>query len=458
MNKEFFKQLARIIPINTITVPEGRVRNFDDPAEAKDLSKLQASIMEAGLIMPVLIHSNGDLIAGERRMRAISQISTPYSFLGKPVPPRYIPVIVAEGLSEAERLRLEIYENKHRRNVSPVDEARATARLFSLLEAERERAIQAAESPEEAPPKLMLDEFITEVNEREPGAAARKEIQQQKKVDAYLEMYPNEELMLRQQSSLKGMERYVDQMMANREQVAQAARTPKNPDLNFIHGNAIEVLKTLPAKSFDCIIMDPPYGTNRHKDKSRGELIQQRDFDDSPEETLALIKAVADQFPTICKEKAHLYCFCDITMFQPISTVLLMSGFSVFKRPLIWNKNGRGPAGHADYEPSRTYECIIFGNRGPKPWPHKQPSDLITCTPSQDKSEHPDRKPAQLYAELLSQSCTAGDSVLDPFCGAGTVFEAAQQLQLYATGIELSERYAPAAQRKTLYLPEKEIA
>jgi DNA modification methylase len=47
------------------------------------------------------------------------------------------------------------------------------------------------------------------------------------------------------------------------------------------------------------------------------------------------------------------------------------------------------------------------------------------------------QKPVDLYRDFLMRSCRAGDSVLDPFCGSGTIFAAAHGLKVKATGIEV---------------------
>jgi len=46
-------------------------------------------------------------------------------------------------------------------------------------------------------------------------------------------------------------------------------------------------------------------------------------------------------------------------------------------------------------------------------------------------------KPASLYLDLLARSVQPGDSVLDPCCGLGPIFPAANELSCRATGIEI---------------------
>jgi len=44
-----------------------------------------------------------------------------------------------------------------------------------------------------------------------------------------------------------------------------------------------------------------------------------------------------------------------------------------------------------------------------------------------------------LYENLIARSCYAGNRVLDPCCGTGPVFAAADKMRCIATGIEMDE-------------------
>jgi site-specific DNA-methyltransferase (adenine-specific) len=54
---------------------------------------------------------------------------------------------------------------------------------------------------------------------------------------------------------------------------------------------------------------------------------------------------------------------------------------------------------------------------------------------------HGAQKPVELFRNLLARSCRPGDTVLDPFAGSGTIFPAAHDLKVLATGIEMEPQY-----------------
>jgi site-specific DNA-methyltransferase (adenine-specific) len=63
-------------------------------------------------------------------------------------------------------------------------------------------------------------------------------------------------------------------------------------------------------------------------------------------------------------------------------------------------------------------------------------------------ADHPTQKPLEIIRPLLNYSVPSGGSILDPFCGAGSVLVAAKELGFHAIGIEAQERFCEAAARR----------
>jgi ParB family chromosome partitioning protein len=100
--------------------------NFDEG----ELSELADSLKEKGVIQPLLVRSNGsdyELIAGERRLRAAQRAGL-----------KRVPVVVRE-VSGKELLELALVENLQRRDLNPIEAARAYRQLveeFGLTQEE----------------------------------------------------------------------------------------------------------------------------------------------------------------------------------------------------------------------------------------------------------------------------------------------------------------------------------
>jgi ParB family chromosome partitioning protein len=103
------------IPIEEITIRR-RVRQ-----DLGDLTKLMESLRAHGLINPILVNGNRELIAGHRRLEAAKRLGW-----------QYIEATVSDIDSEAELLEKELDENIHRRNLSAVELAEGYARLEKL--------------------------------------------------------------------------------------------------------------------------------------------------------------------------------------------------------------------------------------------------------------------------------------------------------------------------------------
>jgi site-specific DNA-methyltransferase (adenine-specific) len=61
---------------------------------------------------------------------------------------------------------------------------------------------------------------------------------------------------------------------------------------------------------------------------------------------------------------------------------------------------------------------------------------------------HPTQKPLKLMQALIELTTLPGQLVLDPFCGSGTTLLAAQKLERYYMGFELSEAYVTIARTR----------
>ena len=90
-------------------------------AEVKDLDRLADSINEFGILEPIIIDSDGNLIAGFRRTSAAM-------LLGWDT----VPAIRKDDLSELDKKRIELEENIQRQQLTWAEEAKAIAEIDTL--------------------------------------------------------------------------------------------------------------------------------------------------------------------------------------------------------------------------------------------------------------------------------------------------------------------------------------
>ncbi len=97
---------------------------------SQSLEELTQSIKEKGVIQPVLVRRKGDnyeLIAGERRLRAIQSLGI-----------KEIPVMVKD-VEDEDSLELSLIENIQRQDLNPIEEARAYQYLIDKFQITQER-------------------------------------------------------------------------------------------------------------------------------------------------------------------------------------------------------------------------------------------------------------------------------------------------------------------------------
>ena len=99
----------------------------------EDLEKLKESILEQGILQPLLVRKNNDtyeLIAGERRLRAAQKANL-----------KHVPALVRD-LTDEQMLEVSIIENIQRENLNPLEEAEAYHRLISEFNYTQEKVAQ----------------------------------------------------------------------------------------------------------------------------------------------------------------------------------------------------------------------------------------------------------------------------------------------------------------------------
>ena len=200
----------------------------------------------------------------------------------------------------------------------------------------------------------------------------------------------------------------------------------------LIHGSCVDWMKTL-EPNIDCILTDPPYGMDADK---FGDAAQQaHTYEDTAKAAMGIIKHIAERGFTITKSDAHIWIFCDPDHFITIREILYTVGWTTWRTPVIWYKTStfaHAPLHERGFR--RNYEMIAFASKGNKPFGQVY-ADVFELPDIRNKQVAA-QKPVDLYRAILQRSCLPGDTVLDPCCGSGTIFTAADTKNLTAIGIE----------------------
>ena len=229
------------------------------------------------------------------------------------------------------------------------------------------------------------------------------------------------------------------------------------------NGDCLDVMATLPDKSVDAIITDPPYGTTACKWDS-----------------VIPFEPMWEQLKRIIKPRGAIVLFGS----QPFTSALVMSNPKMFKYTWVWDKVKPNGMAYARHQPMRvTEDIMIFCNdtaiynpqkidrnkpRTYRNYSHSDvnggtlgkmdrnlvtdffyPKNLLSVSNANQRERlHPTQKPQLLMEYLVKTYTNEGDTVLDFTMGSGTTGAACGNTGRRFVGIERDAGYfAIASQR-----------
>ncbi len=407
------------VPITDIEILDSRQRRYIDLGGVIDLAD---DIRTNGLMhAPVLRADSNKLVAGERRITALQQLydgGNTFEYHGQEVQPPFVPITRMSERSELGYFEAELSENLARMDLTWQERAIAISDLHEM------RSIQRgdAQTMEVTAAELNIDMDL--------GVDATT-------VANCVEIAGHfDEPLIADANSLKEANKIL-RIMEKRKVGERLAETFKESTGNphkLLMGDATELLCSLPENTFDVLITDPPYGIDAQGFGDQTTI--NHEYDDAQATWAATMQALAKESFRLCKQQAHAYVFCDITRFAQLTHFFWAAGWVPWPRPLIWDKGNVGTIPRPSHGPRYVYEAVLYCLKGDKEIVAPGVDVLKASVPPRDR--HAAEKSVDLYVNLLRRSCLPGDYILDPFCGVGTVFPAANILSLAATGIELS--------------------
>jgi len=242
--------------------------------------------------------------------------------------------------------------------------------------------------------------------------------------------------------------------------------------VELILGDCLDVMRTIPDKSVDAVITDPPYGTTA-----------------CSWDNIIPFAPMWQHYERIIKDKAAIILFSS----QPFTTDLIASNRKLFRYEIIWKKTQPQGFLNANKAPLRNHENIcVFYKKLPTYRPIKTkvkrsdigrvrqvnamrsqqyremdrttwvetgeryPTDVVEFSnwngalfgKNKNATKHPTQKPVDLCAYLIETYTNPGDMVLDNCMGSGTTGVACVQTGRNFIGIEIDENYYKIAQKR----------
>ena len=398
----FLVELSKIIVKDRARVDFGMV------------AELAESIRKHGLFCPIILDEDNNLIAGERRLRAVSLLKW-----------ETIPIIFKESLTSLEKIEIELEENLRRKNLTWQEEVCLKEKIHFLQKQINPKDWTIEKTADIL--KISLPQVKSDLRLAEALKNIPELVKENDKANAIRKVRRNDEQKIR--SILVSAD------------ILTSSEDIKNLKFPVIVENkdSLTTMKELADCSVDLVITDPPYGVdfkNTDAKKNWPEVYK----DDKEAVLNYLLPLTLKEMHRVMKNGAHFYMFTSSINCERFKEEAVRAGFNIQPIPLIWNK--RLPVGNI--KPftyyGANYEMIIYGFKGVGRSLNKTGNAVLNFD-SVREIKHPSEKPVELMEYLISQSTLEGELVLDPFCGSGATMTACVNLNRKGRAFEISENW-----------------
>ena len=426
----------RSFPLSSIIANHGdRQRGLN----SNHVDELAESLNRTGLINPIVITSEGVLVAGAHRLAAAQQLGW-----------TNISVQFVEDLSDYDLQIIELEENLKRKDLTWQEECLALERFHGLKCSYEDDWTQA----QTAAAVGIADSFVTRqlavakaLNEGNENVLKAEKLS----VAINLVARANER---KKTSTLNS----VDALFKAKTEVSKEVSETNSEEFS----NQKRIVERVPpilladfhewqadyaGPKFNLIHCDFPYGINVASGPRQNSSITET-YDDSPEVYWALMGTLLKGMENVVAESAHLIFWFSMHHYSRTLESLGNMGWTVDPFPLIWHKSDNsGVAPDPQRKPRRTYETAFFATRGDRKLTERGTRSASFSFPGKIGDEaHMSAKPQPMLEHFLSMVCDEYSTFLDPTCGGASALKAAEALGAHSVlGLEKNEDFFTTA-------------
>lgn len=234
----------------------------------------------------------------------------------------------------------------------------------------------------------------------------------------------------------------------------------------YFNENCFTFLPTIPAKSVDLILIDPPYEISRPTNFQSGQETGRdtdrfrisMDFGEWDKNFSGLATVIKEGY-RILRDGGTFICFYDLWKITPLKEMFEKNKYKQI-RYIEWLKTNPVPINSKINYLTNAREIAVSAIKVSKPTFHSSYDNGLYQYPiCQDKGRfHPTQKPLTFMEELIKKHSNEGDIVLDCFAGSCTTGLAALNTNRQFIGCEIDPAYyIKSIDRLTSYLPEDAV-
>ena len=231
----------------------------------------------------------------------------------------------------------------------------------------------------------------------------------------------------------------------------------------YLNEDCFNFLQTIPSKSVNLILIDPPYEISRPTNFQSGEETGRdtdrfrisMDFGEWDKNFTGLETVIKEGY-RILKDGGTFICFYDLWKITPLKEMFEKNKYKQI-RYIEWLKTNPVPINSKINYLTNAREIAVSAIKVSKPtFNSSYDNGLYQYSICQDKGRfHPTQKPLAFMEELIKKHSNENDVVLDCFAGSCTTGVAALNTNRQFIGCEIdSEYYKKSIERLKNLLPE----
>jgi adenine-specific DNA-methyltransferase len=201
----------------------------------------------------------------------------------------------------------------------------------------------------------------------------------------------------------------------------------------ILHADCVKALPTLPDKSVDFILTDPPYLVS-YKPRDGRQVCN--------DDNAAWLKPAFAEMYRVLAADGYCLTFYGWPHADRFMQAFRAAGF----RPVghfAFPKPYSSSVGHVRCQHESAYLLAKGNPRTASPL-----SDIVAWAENTGNKLHPTQKPTSILRPFVESYSPEGGIVLDPFAGSGSTLVAASALGRSYIGIEIDARYHAVAARR----------
>lgn len=419
--------------------------------EEKPFADLISSIETYGLIQPILLDADYNLIAGGRRLAA-------HIKMGRETVKAYI----RETLPDSIRDEMEIEENVRREPMTWQDRARGIARIHRRKKVEAGsddwsvkatgellgmdaswvgKLLSVVDLMEKGNQKVLLAESLSD-------AVAILLEEKEKKAQKLLRA--KEDAVRKAKAAQLASVTPPPESVGGEPADTEKGKRPKRARLTialssyFLHGDSFTPQKGLVlnmgALTIDHVITDIPYGIDMKQVQIKNIDLVEKEHD--VEYNVRLFRPFLRESFRVLREGGFCAFFYDVKHHEKLISIAEEVGFRPQAWPLIWCKTGPCKNMSAETNFTKTTEYVMVLRKGSAKLAKKQSRNYLECGPGDTaRYDNPFSKPFEVWKWLIEALTHEGQTILDPFAGEMSCPLALIKLDRQPLAIELVEEH-----------------